>query len=89
MDASNSDDFARYVFRFGANGRRLILDLADVRFFGVECFSVLDMIGDRCTKAAVAWTVVPSPAVARVLHICDPHRVLLPHGLIAKPDRRA
>jgi anti-anti-sigma factor len=72
VDASNSDDFARYVLRFGANSRRLILDLADVEFLGVECFSVLDVIGDRCTTAAVAWTVIPSPAVARVLQICKP-----------------
>ncbi len=84
VDASNIDRLASYVFRYGANSRRLILDLADVKFFGVECFSVLNTIGDRCTTAGVAWTLVPSPAVARVLRICDPHRALLSQGLIAK-----
>ena len=84
VDASNIDRLASYVFRYGANSRRLILDLADVKFFGVECFSVLNTIGDRCTTAGVAWTLVPSHAVARVLRICDPHRALLSQGLIAK-----
>ena len=66
VDASNIDRLARYVFRYGANSRRLILDLTDVKFFGVECFSVLNIIADRCTAAAVAWTLISSPAVARV-----------------------
>lgn len=84
VDASNRQDFARYVFRYGANSRRLILDLTDVEFFAVECFSTLNTIGDRCISAGVAWTLIPSPAVARVLQICDPHRALLSPGLIAK-----
>lgn len=88
VDASNIDRLASYVFRYGANSRRLILDLADVKFFGVECFSALNIIGDRCTTAGVAWTLVPSPAVARVLRICDPHRALLSQGLIAKRHRK-
>lgn len=84
VDASNIDRLASYVFRYGANSRRLILDLAGVEFFGVECFSALNIIGDRCTTAGVTWTLVPSPAVGRVLRICDPHRALLSQGLIAK-----
>lgn len=87
VDASNIDRLAHYVFRYGANSRRLILDLTDVKFFGVECFSVLNIIAERCTTAAVAWTLIPSPAVARVLQICDPHRALLSQGLIAKQHR--
>lgn len=88
VDASNIDRLARYVFRYGANSRRLILDLTGVEFFGVEGFSALNIIAERCTTAAVAWTLVPSPAVARILHICDPHRALLSHGLIAKQQRK-
>jgi anti-anti-sigma factor len=88
VDASNIDRLERYVFRYGANSRRLILDLTDVEFFGVECFSALNLIAERCTTAAVAWTLVPSPAVARILDICDPHRALLSHGLIAKQQRK-
>jgi anti-anti-sigma factor len=84
IDASNVDRFARYAFRYGANSRRLILDLTDVEFFGVECFSFLDVIAKRCATAAVAWTLIPSAAVARVLQICDPHRAHLSHGLITK-----
>lgn len=88
IDASNIDRLARYVFRYGANSRRLILDLTDVEFFGVECFSALNIIADRCTTAAVAWTLVPSTPVTRVLQICDPHRALLSDGLIANQHRK-
>jgi len=84
VDASNADRLVRYAFRYGANSRRLILDLTGVEFFGVECFSLLDIIAGRCATAAVAWTLIPSPTVARVLQICDPHRAHLSHGLITK-----
>jgi anti-anti-sigma factor len=84
VDASNADRLVRHVFRYGANSRRLILDLTDVEFFGVECFSLLDIIAGRCATAAVAWTLIPSLAVARVLQICDPLGAHLSHGLITK-----
>lgn len=84
VDASNRRLLASYVFRHGANSRRLILDMTEVEFFGVECFSVLHLIADRCVTAAVAWTLVPSPAVARAIRICDPNGALLSQGLIAK-----
>jgi anti-anti-sigma regulatory factor len=84
VDASNHEELARYVFRHGANSRRLIVDLSDVDFFGVECFSTLRLIGQRCVIAEVAWTLVPSPAVTRVARICDPQRALPSRGLIAK-----
>jgi anti-anti-sigma regulatory factor len=89
VDASNHDELARYVFRHGANSRRLIVDLSDVDFFGVECFSTLRLIGQRCVTAEVAWTLVPSPAVTRVARICDPHRALLSQGMIAKQPLKA
>ena len=84
IDASNIDRLARYVFRYGANSRRLILDLTDVEFFAVECFSMLNTVAERCATAAVAWTLIASPAVARVLQICDLHRAHLSRGLITK-----
>ena len=89
VDASNHNELARYVFRHGANSRRLIVDLSDVDFFGVECFSTLHLIGERCVTAEVAWTLVPSPAVTRVARICDPQRALLSRRLIAKQPRKA
>jgi len=89
VDASNHDELARYVFRHGANSRRLIVDLSDVDFFGVEGFSTLRLISQRCVTAEVAWTLVPSPAVTRVARICDPQRALLSHGMIAKHPLKA
>ena len=89
VDASNSDRLAHYVFRYAANCERLILDLTDVTFFGFESFSQLRLISDRCTTASVTLTVIPSPVVARVLQICDPHRALLRPDFDAKLSAKA
>lgn len=76
IDASNADEFARYVFRRGANAQRLILDLQDVEFFSTAGFSVLYTVNERCAQATVNWMVIGSRAVGRVLEICDPHGAL-------------
>lgn len=89
VDASNIDRLARYVFRYGANSRRLLLDMSDVKFFAVECFSVLQTIDQRCAAAGVSWTLVPSAAVSRVLQLCDPRRARLTPTVIAKQRRQA
>ena len=77
IDASNAGELGGYVFRRAANCRRLILDLADVKFFSVAGFSTLMDIGRRCDHASVNWMVVSSSAVSRVLEFCDP-RGLVP-----------
>jgi anti-anti-sigma factor len=76
IDASNSADLLEYVFRRGANCRTLILNLKDVTFFATAGFSTLQTIETRCTGASVSWMLIPSPAVSRVLSICDPQRTL-------------
>jgi len=80
IDASNASDLLDYVFRHGGNCRSLILDLTDVTFFATAGFSALRTIGVRCARASVSWTLVPGPAVSRVLSICDPRREL-PRGI--------
>lgn len=80
IDASNSADLLEYVFRRGANCRSLILNLKDVTFFATAGFSTLQTIEMRCTTASVSWMMIPSPAVSRVLSICDPQRTL-PRGI--------
>lgn len=76
VDASNADELATYVFRRGANSRRLTLDLHGVDFLSTAGFSVLCTIHQRCVHAGVDWSVVGNPMVLRVLTICDPHQTL-------------
>lgn len=76
IDASNADELATYVFRRGANSRRLILDLNGVDFLSTAGFSVLCTIHQRCTHANVEWTLLGNAMVLRVIAICDPHQTL-------------
>jgi anti-anti-sigma factor len=80
IDASNASEMVDFVLRRGANCRSLILDLRDVTFFATSGFSALQTIGVRSSRASVSWMLVDSPAVARVLSICDPQRTL-PRGI--------
>jgi hypothetical protein len=56
--------------------RGLILDLRDLDFFGTEGFSALHRISVCCAAPGIAWAVVPSAAVSRVLRIGDPQGLL-------------
>jgi anti-anti-sigma factor len=76
VDAANAGQLAEYVFHRAANCLRLILDLAEVRFFGTAGFTTLRTIDVRCAHAHVTWSLVPSRAVSRVLDICDPRHTL-------------
>jgi anti-anti-sigma factor len=76
IDASNADELATYVFRRGANSRRLTLDLSGVDFLSTAGFSVLCTIHQRCTHAGVEWTLMGNAMVLRVINICDPHQTL-------------
>lgn len=76
IDASNADDLAEYVFRRGANSRRLTLDLNGVGFLSTAGFSTLCTIHQRCLNAGVDWTLLGNAMTRRVLDICDPHRTL-------------
>ncbi|TFV61575.1 anti-sigma factor antagonist [Mycobacterium sp. PS03-16] len=76
IDAANAADLAAYVFRRGANSRRLVLDMTGVDFLSTAGFSILCTIGERCVRAGVDWELVSNPTVRRVVEICDPHRTL-------------
>jgi anti-anti-sigma factor len=80
IDASNAAEMLDYVLRRGANSRSLVLDLTDVTFFATAGVSALRTIDVRSSRASVSWMLVPSPAVSRVLSICDPRREL-PRGV--------
>ncbi|MEO3760988.1 STAS domain-containing protein [Mycobacterium sp. B14F4] len=74
VDAANAQELREYVYRRAANCRSLVLDLRDVTFFSTAGFSTLRTIGVRCDRANVRWTLNGSPAVSRVIDICDPDR---------------
>ncbi|WP_458319772.1 STAS domain-containing protein [Mycolicibacterium brisbanense] len=76
LDAANSRQFAEYVIGHISRSKELILDLQSVQFFSVSCVPVLHNLNMRCAREGVGWALVPSPAVLRVLRICDPDEQL-------------
>jgi anti-anti-sigma factor len=76
LDAANSDQLAAYVQRNVRRSRRVILDLRGLEFIGTAGFSALHRINVACSGAQIHWAMVPSPAVSRLLRICDPDGTL-------------
>lgn len=74
LDAANARDFADFALQHA--GDALIVDLTGVGFFGTAGFSALHTLNVRCAGADVNWILVPSPAVSRLLRICDPDATL-------------
>jgi anti-anti-sigma factor len=76
IDASNADILTEYTLRHLRGCRGLIVDLSGLDFFGTEGFSALHRISVCCAHPGIAWAVVPSKAVSRVLRIVDPQGLL-------------
>jgi anti-anti-sigma factor len=76
IDASNAKTLTEYTVRHLRGCRGLIIDLSDLDFFGTEGFSALHRVSVRCAEPGIAWAVVPSDAVSRVLRIVDPEGLL-------------
>jgi anti-anti-sigma factor len=76
LDAANSDQLAVYVQRNARRAERVILDLRELDFIGTAGFSALHRINVVCSAADVTWAMVPSPAVQRLLRVCDPDGTL-------------
>jgi anti-anti-sigma factor len=76
IDASNADALTEYTVRHLRGCRGLIIDLSGLDFFGTEGFSALHRISVSCAHPGIAWAVVPSKAVSRVLRIVDPQGLL-------------
>jgi anti-anti-sigma factor len=76
LDAANSDQLAVYVQRNVRRAKRVILDLRKLDFIGTAGFSALHRINVVCSGAQVNWAMVPSPAVSRLLRVCDPDGTL-------------
>lgn len=65
-----------YVQQSVNRSRRLILDLRGLKFVGTAGFSALHRINVVCSAAQVWWAMAPSPAVSRLLRVCDPDGTL-------------
>jgi anti-anti-sigma factor len=76
LDAANSDQLAIYVQRNARRAKRVILDLRRLDFVGTAGFSALHRINVVCSGAQLSWAMVPSPAVERLLRVCDPDGTL-------------
>jgi anti-anti-sigma factor len=76
LDAANAQEFVDYALRHSAHTDRLVLDLTGVQFFGTAGFSALHSVNVRCAAEKIEWALVPSPAVTRLLRICDPDSAL-------------
>lgn len=76
IDATNVEAFTEYALGDVRRRRAMILDLRGVSFLGIEGFSALHRISVSCAAAETHWAMVPSPAVSRVLAICDPEGLL-------------
>jgi anti-anti-sigma factor len=76
IDASNADTLTEYTLRHLRGCRGLIVDLSGLDFFGTDGFSALHRISVCCAHPGIAWAVVPSKAVSRVLRIVDPQGLL-------------
>ncbi len=76
LDAANADQLVAYVQQSTSRSRRVILDLRGLKFIGTAGFSALHRINVACSGAQVSWAMAPSPAVARLLRVCDPDATL-------------
>jgi anti-anti-sigma factor len=76
LDAANADQLAAYVQHSVSRFKRVILDLRGLEFIGTAGFSALHRINVVCSGAQVHWAMVPSPAVSRLLRLCDPDGTL-------------
>jgi len=76
LDAANAQEFVDYALRHAAHMDRLVLDLSGVDFFGTAGFSALHTLNVRCAAEKIEWAMTPSPAVTRLMRICDPDSTL-------------
>lgn len=83
VDAVSADALRDYAVNVLRDAHRLVLDFSEVKFFGTAGVSALRTLRVAGTAAGTEWVMVVSPAVARVLRICDPAGVMAAVGTVA------
>ena len=76
IDTANAAEFAVTVRQAAENCSVLVLDLAEVDFMAIDGMSALHAINAHLLRDGVRWCIVASPAVARVLGLCDPEGLI-------------
>lgn len=76
LDAANVGQFVDFALGEDTRPDRLIIDLSRVSFFATAGFTALHTLNVRCASACIRCIVVTSPAVDRLLQICDPDSAL-------------
>ncbi|VEG57419.1 anti-sigma-factor antagonist [Mycolicibacterium aurum] len=76
VDAGNAKSFAHTVREAAGGSAALVLDLTEVHFLAFDGASALYAISAHLAREEVSWCVVPSPAVSRVLQLCDPEGLI-------------
>lgn len=76
LDAANADQLVAYVRQSTRRSPRVILDLRGLKFIGTAGFSALHRINVVCSAGQMSWAMTASPAVARLLRVCDPDGTL-------------
>jgi anti-anti-sigma factor len=75
VDADNAKSFADQVCGLIAGagpGRDITVDLSEVDFLAVDGCTALHAVNAAVMRRGGSWSVIPSPAVYRVLQLCDP-----------------
>ncbi|MEW5808262.1 MAG: STAS domain-containing protein [Actinomycetota bacterium] len=80
VDAANAKSFAHAIREAAGASRAVIVDLTAVPFMAFDGASALYAISAHFSREEIQWCVVGSPAVTRVLQLCDPE------GLIPRAD---
>lgn len=76
LDAANVTQFVEFALRHAEHTDRLVIDLARLTFFATAGFTALHALNVQCVGEHIRWALVPSPAVYRLLRICDPDSAL-------------
>lgn len=71
LDAANAPQLVDYALRHATRTVRVVLDLTEVGFFGIAGFTAAHALNAHCAEANIGWAMVPSPAVIRLLRVCD------------------
>lgn len=83
VDAVNADALREYAMSVLPDADRVVLDFSEVKFFGTAGVSALQTLKVAATAAGTEGVIVVSPAVARVLRLCDPAGVMAAVGTLA------
>lgn|GEM_PF-1015832 len=80
VDLRNADDLRRFACHHFRRSPRLVLDLADVGFFGTAGLRVFEGLDEHALGSGARWVLVCDRPVARLLRIADPERHVRMHG---------